>query len=183
MVLTRLLTVEDVEAMGDEADWRELVRGELQERMSSNHGHMYYGSRLARLLGNYVADHDLGMVYNLQAGFVIEQDPDTTRIPDVAFVRTTNVPPRIADGRMTRVVPDLAVEFLSPSDRRRRFEEKLDEYLTAGVRIVWAIDQERETATVYRPSQEPREIAPDGTLDGEDVVPGFSLPLVELFAR
>ena len=73
--------------------------------------------------------------------------------------------------------PDLAVEILSPGDSWSEIEEKVREYLAGGVRLVWLVDPRERRVTVRYPDRPPRVLATDGVLDGEDVVPGFSLPL------
>lgn len=80
-----------------------------------------------------------------------------------------------------QLAPDLVVEVLSPSDSPRRVLDKVGEYLQSGVRLVWVIDPEKRQAAVHRTLTSVREIAADGALDGEDVLPGFRCPLAELF--
>jgi Uma2 family endonuclease len=77
--------------------------------------------------------------------------------------------------------PDLAVEIISPNDTLAEVAMKAAEYLSYGTRRVWVINPRNRTATVYRPDHEPRLIAENGSLDGEDVLPGFSLALADLF--
>lgn len=76
--------------------------------------------------------------------------------------------------------PDLAVEVLSPDDRERDLFDKVGEYLSAGVRLVWVVDPVKATAVVFRSLTDVRRIERDGTLDGEDVLPGFSCPLAQI---
>ena len=71
--------------------------------------------------------------------------------------------------------------MLSPSDRRGKVLKKVGEYLDAGARLVWVVDPRRRTAVVYRPDGEPTILGADGILDGEDVLPGFTLPLAEVW--
>ena len=106
--------------------------------------------------------------------------PDNIRSPDVSFVAAG----RFADGRppvgFIPFAPDLAVEVLSPSDRRGDVLEKVGEYLDAGTRLVWVIDPEKRMAVVYRSLTDIRVIAEADVLDGEDVVPGFACPLKDV---
>jgi Uma2 family endonuclease len=78
--------------------------------------------------------------------------------------------------------PDLAVEVLSPSNRWRDVREKVADLLAAGTRLVWVIDPPRRKVTVYRALLAPHVLGPTDILDGEDVVPGFSLPVSALFS-
>jgi Uma2 family endonuclease len=106
----------------------------------------------------------------------IEQNPDTVRAPDVAFVSTQRLggPDPVA---FPELAPDLAVEVLSPGDRPGEVLEKVEAWLSAGTRLVWVIDPERRTGRVYRADGSVSELERDGVLDGEDVVPGFRCTL------
>ena len=77
--------------------------------------------------------------------------------------------------------PDLAVEVLSPSNTPASMHAKVADYLAAGTRRVWVVDTDHETITIYASLLSPRIVASDGILDGEDVVPGFEIPVAELF--
>jgi Uma2 family endonuclease len=79
------------------------------------------------------------------------------------------------------IVPDAVLEVRSPSDNRREVEEKIQRWLNAGVRIVWELNPKTQVMTIYRPGEEPRRLGIDDTLTGEDVLPGFTLPLRLLF--
>jgi Uma2 family endonuclease len=78
------------------------------------------------------------------------------------------------------MAPDLAVEVLSPEDSPREVLDKVGEYLAAGVRLVWVIDPRASRAVRYRSLTDVHKIGPDGTLDGEEVLPGFCCPLADL---
>ena len=79
--------------------------------------------------------------------------------------------------------PDLAIEVLSPNDRRSEVEEKISDWLGAGARMVWLVDPEARTIAVHRAATAPRVVASGGTVDGEDVLPGFSMPVDAAFLR
>jgi Uma2 family endonuclease len=81
------------------------------------------------------------------------------------------------------LVPDLAVEVLSKSNTRREMKIKREEYFQGGARLVWEINPKKQSARVYTSPNQFQEIGPDGALDGDDVLPGFVLPLKRLFAR
>jgi Uma2 family endonuclease len=111
---------------------------------------------------------------------LLKRGPDVVRAPDVWFVRADRVP---ADGIPVSFwpgAPDLAIEVLSPTDRVGAVLRKVREYLDAGVRLVWVIDPEARTAGVFRPGRTEHFIDDDRILDGEDVLPGFTLPLREV---
>ena len=106
------------------------------------------------------------------------------RIPDVAFVSWGRLPGRRRPPQpLPDLVPDLAAEVLSAGNTAAEMARKLQEYFTAGVRLVWVIDPPKKTARVYRTPEEFQRVAADGTLDGEEVLPGFRVSLTELFGR
>jgi Uma2 family endonuclease len=117
-----------------------------------------------------------------ESGYILSDDPATVRGPDVAVVLD---PERGADapGGWMRGAPDLAVEVLSPSDSSTAIQQKTVDYLEAGAGLVWIVDPAARTVTTYRPDGSARLLRVDETLDGEDLLPGFTLALVTLFDR
>jgi len=160
----------------------ELVDGRVVAMPPVNPTHGDLDTTLVLRLGAYVREHGLGRHY-LNTGFVLRDDPPLVRAPDQAFVsnaRIQSAPPP-AEG-FWRVAPDLAVEIVSPGDSAEAIAEKTGDYLTSGVRLVWIIYPRKREAHAFHPSGEARVVKPSEVLDGEDVVPGFKLPLNELFA-
>lgn len=154
----------------------ELVRGRLVVREPAGGRHGFVTARLAARLTVYGEEHDLGRVYAAETGFHIEREPDTVRAPDVAFIARRRVPGPEPAGFPT-LAPDLVVEVLSHDDHPGDVLRKVGDWLAAGTRLVWVIDTERGGARVYRPDGTVTMVGGDGVLDGEDVVPGFRLPL------
>ncbi len=111
--------------------------------------------------------------------------PGLVRIPDVAFISTERLPEAgFGAEPVPRLVPDLVVEVLSDSNTGREMSRKRDEYFDAGVRLVWEIDIVSQTAAVYTPSTgAPMMLTGSQSLEGGEVLPGFSLPLADLFGR
>src|SRR5579872_452234 len=145
---------------------------------SAEHGNITM--ELTLFVGLYVREHDLGKCFAAETRFTIEEDPDTSLGPDFSFVskdRIAAIPPR----GYLKLAPDLVVETRSPGDRRTEYALKIDRWLRAGCRLVWAVDPETRTVTVHRMGAAPITIAASGTLEGEDVLPGFQLPLARLF--
>jgi Uma2 family endonuclease len=106
------------------------------------------------------------------------------RIPDVAFTRWERLPGgRVPDAPLGVVAPDLAVEILSPSNRPGEMRRKLADYFDHGVRVVWYIQPTSQTAQVFVSPTDVTDIPAGGTIDGGDVLPGFRLPLADLFAE
>jgi Uma2 family endonuclease len=142
----------------------------------------YLASEVIWQLRKYLDDHDLGFLYAPDA--LIEILPNLVRGPDVCFVPWTKRPERTVPSEpISDLIPDLAVEVLSPSNTRGEILRKLKEYFLAGVRLVWVIDPLKRTADVHTAPDVKKSLGESGTLDGGDVLPGLRLPLAKLFAR
>ena len=159
----------------------ELVDGVLVEKTVG-----YYESRLAFVIGYFLeaflAQHDLGIV--LGADGMLQLLRDQVRIPDVSFLSWANFPDReLPSEPIPQLVPDLAVEVLSASNTASEMQRKLQEYFAAGVRLVWYVEPESQRITVYTAPEQWRELGIDDALDGGEVLPGFQLPICDLFDR
>jgi Uma2 family endonuclease len=184
MATTRLLTAEDLLVMPRDWPDHELVDGRLRELPPVGFRGAVLGARLTAELFCYAEDRNLGMVLGARAGFVLARSPDTVLAPAGAFIRTGRVPPDEDQDSFFEGAPDLAVEVLTASitsDRRRHIADNVAVYLAADARLVWVLDTKRRGATIHAPGRPPQNLGPDGILDGEDVVPGFRLPLADLF--
>ncbi|MCC6314275.1 MAG: Uma2 family endonuclease, partial [Thermomicrobiales bacterium] len=124
----------------------------------------------------------LGRVYGADSGFVLFPDQETVRSPDAAFVSYEQFPSDERPRGFLRLAPDLAVEVLSPSDRIADALAKIAMHLDAGVRLVWLIDPARRSVTAFTPDAPPTVLPPGATLDGGEVLPGFAVPVADLFA-
>jgi Uma2 family endonuclease len=172
----RLLTAADYYDLPDDNRWLyrdELVRGVVCVREPfPTPRHQAIEGRLLGILYGFVIGHKLGMVYH-ECGFLLERNPDTVRGPDVAFVSNErlalyNNEPYIP------AAPDLAVEVLSPSNRKRQMAERVAAFFAAGVRLIWCVDPRLRVVAVHRPDRPDQVLGVDGTLSGEDVLPGFT---------
>jgi Uma2 family endonuclease len=166
--------------MGEDAPY-ELVRGELREVTPTGGSYGWVGQRFGGRLGVFVDQHDLGLTYGAETGFIIEVDPDTVLAPDVAFVRSDRLPPEEVDEKFVPVAPDLVVEVISPSNRPGEVEEKVRLYLEAGVRMLILIYPRRRTLDVYRSEHDRLTLIEGDDFDGQDVVPGFRISVSDLF--
>jgi Uma2 family endonuclease len=178
MATTKLWTVDDVAQLPDDGFRYVLIRGMLF-RMSPPMGpHGLIANEAGRRIGNFVKERNLGAVYN-QSGFILGHDPDVLLEPDVAFVQRARFPenPR----GYPAMAPDLVVEITSPSQSGPSIKEKTALYLDAGVRLMWIIDPIRRAVRVRRPDGTDRLLSEQDELDGEDVLPGFRLPISALF--
>lgn len=122
----------------------------------------------------------LGFILASGTGFVLERDPDTVRAPDVAFVRRDRIsgrPPK----KFFPGAPDLAVEVLSPNDTASEVSDKVGAWLKAGCQAVWVVDPQRQTASICRLDGEAIVWQPVEELTLEPLLPGFSLPVRQVF--
>ena len=159
----------------------ELVDGVLVEK-TMGYLESMVASTINRLVGNFVHEHDLGIVLG-EAG-TLKILPDQVRIPDVCFISWDRFPNRqLPPEPIPALAPDLAVEVLSEGNTEREMERKLRDYFSAGVRLVWYIDPKTRSARVYTSPDNCALVDENGVLPGGDVLPGFGLPMKELFAH
>lgn len=126
--------------------------------------------------------HRIGVMATAEASYRLSADPDTVRVPDVSFVRQERVDEIGDPTGFWPGAPDLAFEVVSPNDRYSEVHAKVDEYLAAGTPMVVLVDPQNREVTVFRPAAGRIELTEDDVLDGEDVVPGWKLPVREIFA-
>lgn len=174
------MTAEELLLYRHEPYQQELVAGRLHEMEPPGAEHGYVAMRIGSLLMSHVEEADLGLVFASETGFKLASDPDTVRAPDVAFVAKARVDEIGIPRGYWPGAPDLAVEVVSPNDRRPAIERKALHWLEAGARAVVVVDPPRRTAMVYRSAHDVRELHADEPLDLGDVVEGWS-PCVGAF--
>ena len=158
----------------------ELVDGEIvMSPAGSRHGAVCV--KVSTRLGTFIEQRRLGHLFDSSTGFRMPNG--NVRLPDVAFVARGRFEGGKVPEGFSPVVPDLAVEVLSPEDRPRYVLDKVGEYLDAGVPLVWVVDPKTRTATIYRSLTDVRVVAETGDLDGESVLPGFRCSLAEVFSE
>jgi len=180
---TRSVTLEELERDGGPEGWWEVINGELTELLPAGGKHGRIWGAIYAHLWNFVVPNRRGHVYGADTGFVLVVDPLTLRAPDVGFIRAERLPADFDDGGYLRVVPDIVVEVLSPSDRLAPALSKVAAWLEAGVAVVWLVDPTAETVTIFGPEASPRVLTIEQTLDGGDVLSGFTLSVRDIFAR
>ncbi len=162
----------------------ELVRGRLVVREPPGMRHGECAMRIGVALSNFLmqdressrATATRGRVVTCDAGFTLARGPDTVRGPDVAYVSRERWAGPRPDG-YGEFAPDIAVEVRSPSDRAGELLAKVGDWLDAGTSLVWIVDPLRRTAQIFRPDGSVSLLGVADSLDGEDVLPGFSLPV------
>ncbi len=175
----QLLTAEQLQRLPDDDSKYELVQGRLIRMSPVGWPHGVIVIRFAAALLHHVEAHQLGAVV-AEVGFILARAPDTVRAPDVAFVRRDRIPSRQG---FVQGPPDLAVEVLSPEDRRADVLAKVDDYLTHGVAVVLVIDPDAETIRVCRRLTPSILLGIHDALNLGDVVDGFRCSVRELFGE
>ncbi|HYV13398.1 MAG TPA: Uma2 family endonuclease [Pyrinomonadaceae bacterium] len=175
---THLMTVEEFENLPDSPYRQELIKGELLTMPPPNFLHGVIVANLAILLGHHIKANGLGHVC-AETGYRLESDPDTVLGPDVSFVSKERADQ--ADDSYYEGPPDLAIEVLSPSDRKGYIERKLAIYLETGTRSIWLVNPRRRTVEVISSSGERRTLHEDDELV-DDTIPDFRVKVSEIFA-
>jgi len=165
-----------------------LIEGVLYEVSPTGWLHGKVTWLLTIHVGNFVLAHSLGHMTGAETGYVLYRNPDgkdTVLAPDLAFIRQEQGLETVTE-QYVPFAPDLAVEVMSPSNTDVEITSKVDAYLRYGTRMVWVVFPKEQRLLVYRPTGEANEanlrfLSIDDMLDGEDVLPGFTLPLRQLF--
>ena len=174
-----LLTARDLELMpGDDSVRLELIEGKLISMPPAGADHGYLGLEIGAELRNFVKSHKLGKTYGSDAGFRLSED--TVLSPDAAFVCQDRVALVHRRG-FANGAPDLAVEVVSPSNTVPELLRKIRLYFKAGCRTVWVIDRDRSEVQVFEASGADRTLRSGDLLECPELLPGFSLPIAELF--
>jgi len=177
----KLVTIKDYEALAEDAPF-ELIRGVLHEVAATKYIHIVITGAFAGFLFVYSRETMPGKVLTGEGGYLLERNPDTLIIPDVAFIRAERLPPQSAKNDWTRIAPDVAVEVKSPSNTQQEIAGKVAIYLAGGVSLVWVADTDHETITAHYADGLVQVYRVGDILDGGDVLPGFRVPVAEIFA-
>ena len=182
----RLITADDLLAMERIPGKRyELICGVLKEKdvptgkphmdtVSFCHGVLFY---------HLIMTAGYGELGTGEPGYRLERNPDTVRCPDISWVAPGRIPPGTTG--YPELTPDLCIEVASPSNARadRLLSDKAQMWLSHGARQVWVLNPEDTTLTRYQPNTPPTILAQDDTLDGGNLLPGFSIAVWQLFRR
>jgi len=160
----------------------EVVDGRVVEKLKMGAFQVHSASILFRILGQFAWTRKLGCVES-EMLFLLDANAGLKRRPDLAFVSYERWPKkrRIPRTPAWDVVPDLAIEVVSPSNLASDVVVKVGDYFRAGVRRVWVIYPVEEQVYVYESPALARILGRADRLEDEAVLPGFSLPLSELF--
>jgi Uma2 family endonuclease len=189
IVEEKIWTDDELLALPKDGNKYEIVKGEL---VVSPAGIEYeeIGVRVIVALANFVSEHKLGIICGSSAGYWMKpRNPSLPKkrnflSPDVSFLAKERLqglkrpPKKFFDGG-----PDLVVEILSPSDTVELLHEKIVEYFENGTRLLWVVNPAEQIVLVYHTQQPDRLLRSGEMLDGEQVIPGFTLPVAKLFAE
>lgn len=154
----------------------ELINGEIVEKVAS-----FTPSKLAMRIGHlfskYLDVHDIGYITGADGSYILSEDYEF--MPDVGYISKARLPEE--PEREVNGPPDLAVEVKSPTDSKRALRQKAEDYLRFGTKMVLLVFPDEQLVEVYVPGQDVREVKVDGVLDGGDVLPGFTLPVRDIF--
>jgi Uma2 family endonuclease len=180
-----VMTMEELVALPDNGMDRWLIRGELRERPMTvrNRFHSRIMARVSTTLTNWLdkQPEPHGTVLCGEAGCRLRRNPDTVVGIDVVYISAEVAARQTEETSLIEGVPVLAVEILSPNDTQEQIDEKVDEYLAAGVAMVWVIDPHDHTVLVYEPNAEPILVNVRQELAAERHLPGFRVPVARLF--
>ena len=157
----------------------ELVGGQLVEKkmgLLANATTMLIGYHLM----GFIRRSNAGVLASEQSIQCFPQDPDLIRRPDICFIETERARSLPDEGHV-RIAPDLAIEVTSPNDTIDEFEEKLADYRSAGIKLVWEVNPRFRFVQIHRPNRSVERPEEGDTLTGEQVLPGFSIPVKDLF--
>jgi Uma2 family endonuclease len=192
-VAPSLMTTEELLAMPDDGVERWLIRGMLREKRGEQAGekpmtvrnrvHSRILIRIGKFLDNWLDQQPepRGEVLGGEAGVKLRRNPDSTVGIDVVYISSEVAARQSEDTTLVDGVPVLAVEILSPNDVIEEVNDKIDEYLAAGVALVWVIDPHRRTVEIFRQGAEPELVNVQQELSGEPQLPGFRVRVEQLF--
>ena len=180
-----LMTADKFFDFCDRNDGRyELVQGEVVEFAPINEQHGNAAFNISGAFHSYSRRHGIGRGA-VETGYRLREDPDTVLGPDVSF--NLDSKPRLAlpQSGFVSGSPDIAVEVVSPSNTAAEMQRKVSQYIEAGSRRVWLVYPPTPTSpgwvAIHRPDSATVTYTGGDTITDEDLLPGFSLPLAEIF--
>ncbi len=179
----QLLTAEEYLALPAPSDGskHELVRGKIVTMSNPGLRHGEVQVNVAFAIKLFLKSNRHGRVF-VESGLITDRKPDTVRGPDVSYYSQERLPLDKEVIGLHDQAADLCVEVVSPSNTKKELRAKIKEYFFAGVRMVWVVDPEDRSVVALRAPDEGRTLYDEATLDGGDVLPGFSCKVSDLFA-
>lgn len=178
--MTSQITTADQLAAAGDIGRCELIRGQLHMMTPASYEHGRIVINITVAISNHVKSNALGVVVAAETGFVIERNPDTVRAADVAFIAADRAPEPGGRGFGT-VIPDLVVEVNSPDDRAGEVLDKVQQWLAAGVKLVWVVDPKTKTITAHQPDGHAEVLSTEHELTAPNLLPGFKCTVATVF--
>jgi len=172
------VTIDDMYHMPKDGQKYELVDGEVVVSPAGMH-HAEIVTKMVYILATFLEDHPIGKVYGDNVGLIFPNG--NLRSPDVSFVRLEKLPDGKSPVTFGELVPDFAVEVLSPGDRPRLVADKIGEFLECGVPLVWVVDPKSQTVTAYRSLSDIQQFTAKDTIAAEPILPGFTCLVSRFF--
>ena len=140
-------------------------------------------AEVGRILGNHCRPHNLGWIFAAELGYrCFPWNPDKVRRADVSFIHRDRYSlAQLSEDRVMTIPPDLAVEVVSANDLVEKLDEKVDEYLRAGVRLIWIVRPAARAIEVFRKDRSVSWFWAADEISGEDVLPGFRCKVDDFF--
>lgn len=160
----------------------ELVEGKLTEMAPAGKPHGVLAMRIGWRLAQHVEGQSLGEVCAAETGFCLASNPDTVRAPDAAFISRERLETVGEVAGFWPGAPDLAVEVVSTGDTFTEVGDKVFDWLQGAAKMVVVVNPRQQAVTVYRSLEDIMVLTQDDVIDGGEVVPGWTLPVRELFA-
>jgi Uma2 family endonuclease len=178
---TKLMTVEELIRLPSGQYRYELINGELKTMSPTGHNHGRITMRIASPLAQFVWEQKLGEVFAAEMGFKLTSNPDTVLAPDVSFIGERQANGLRSSPGYWPGPPDIAVEVISPSERKTDVRAKLLQWLGYGVRRVWIVDLKQETITIHKSATEAQTLTYIDELRDEELLPGFMIKISDIF--
>ena len=176
----KLITGEELYRMPD-VNPCELIDGRIVPISPTGSRHGIIEGNFFEAIKGFVRQHKLGKAQSGEVGIFTRRNPDRVRAADVLFISNERYAQLKDREGYLDVAPELVVEILSPDDTVQKMTQKLREYFAVGVRLVWVADPDARVVYAYRSLTDVREFKDEATLMGDDVLPGFEVPVASLF--
>jgi Uma2 family endonuclease len=181
MIENKVWTEEELMSLPQDGNKYELIGGEI-EMSPTGMEHGSISSDLSGELRNIVKERSLGLLYDSSTGFRMKNGDLLS--PDISFVSIERLRQyKHSFKKFFQGSPDLVVEVLSPNDTIEKLHYKIKTYFENDTKLLWVVNPEDETVIIYHSMQPDKTLKSGDLLDGEDIVPGFSYPVAELFAE
>ena len=181
-VATKPITAEEFYELPEPNDGTklELVKGEIVAMPMPGVEHGRVQVNISGLIWTFLKTNKIGCVVT-ESGVITERDDDTVRGPDISYYSKERMPLEKRVVKYNDLPPDLCVEVVSPSNTKRELREKIQEYFSVGVRMVWIVEPEDRSVTVLTSPKQGHTFYEDSELGGGEVLPGFTCKVSELF--